>query len=541
MLELLESRIAPATFIVTSLADNGPGTLREAIADANENAGADLIVFKKGLTGIIELTSGAMSISDTLTIKGSGAAGLALDAKSRSQIFIVNDLNVAHDSPLSVSGLSFFNGEAARPAPDEVNPGGAIRALESLKIRGCAFVNNDASGNGGAISLEQGQSSIPVTADIRGSSFVANSAGASGGAMAIVANGGATLKNNRFTSNFSSGVGGAVQTNAGLGRVSVENCQFLDNFAFTAAGGGSFVGDAIIVRDCVFNANGAGQQAGGLEVSANKLLFERSAFIQNQAEAQAGGLDVGGFADSLVIRFCSFVGNTCFASGGGDGGGLRIAGSDANVARIIASTISDNTAARGGGIFVVPGTGFLEIVGSKITGNRATGDGGGIIVDEVATTHEGSDLKIVRSKITGNVSESNNGGGVAIFGDGEFTLLSSQVTQNRALLLGGGVALFTTNQSKIAGSLIAQNTAGEGGGIFAAAELELRATKVLGNTALELGGGILANNRLILNLTIVSGNVAKFGGGLFLEQPATLNESNVAGNVSSDGEQIVID
>jgi hypothetical protein len=351
-----------------------------------------------------------------------------------------------------------------------------------------------------------------------------------------------TLKNNTFTKNFASDVGGAVQINAGLGRVSVENCQFLENTGFVAGGGGSIVGDTIMVRDCTFDANVAVQQSGGgLEVSARKLLFERSTFIQNQAETQAGGLDVGGIGDSLMIRSCSFVGNTCFAGGGGDGGGLRIAGADSSVAHIIASKFSDNSAGQGGGVFVVPGTGSVEIVGSKITGNRASGDGGGVMVDENATTRDGADLKIVRSKITGNVSDSNNGGGVALFGDGKFTLLSSQVTQNIASLLGGGVALLGTNQAKIIGSLIAENSAEDGGGVFTGVDLEVRATKVLDNTAVAFGGGLRANSRLTLNLSIVSGNLAKIGGGLFVNQPATIIGSAVTGNVSSDGQQIVID
>jgi hypothetical protein len=543
MLEPLESRIAPATFSVTNLMDDGPGSLRDVIAKANENPGADSIVFKEGLTGTIELTSanGVILISDTLTIKGPGAAKLTIDAQNQTQIFLVNDLDSSKDSSLTVSGLAFFNGKAIRPAPDVANPGGAIRSVESLKIRGCAFVGNEASANGGAISLEQGQGSVALSADIRGSSFLSNTAnGANGGALSIVAHGGVTLKNNTFTKNNASDVGGGVQVNAGLARASVENCRFFENVGFVAAGGGSMVADTIIVRDCTFAANRSEHEAGGLEVSARRLLFERSTFIQNQAETQAGGLDVGGFADSLVISACNFIGNTCFAGGGGDGGGLRIAGADGSVAHIIASKFSDNSAGRGGGIFVVPGTGSVEIVGSKITGNRATGDGGGIMVDENATTRDGADLKIVHSKIAGNVSDSNNGGGVALFGDGKFTLLSSQVTQNIASLLGGGVALLGTNQARIIGSLIAENSAEDGGGVFTDVALEVRATKVLDNTALTFGGGLQANNRLTLNLTVVSGNVAKTGGGLFLNQPATINGSKVVGNVSSDGEQIVM-
>ena len=51
--ELLESRIAPATFTVTSLLDDGSdGTLRKEIADANAAAGPDQIVFAKAVTAL---------------------------------------------------------------------------------------------------------------------------------------------------------------------------------------------------------------------------------------------------------------------------------------------------------------------------------------------------------------------------------------------------------------------------------------------------------------------------------------------------------
>jgi hypothetical protein len=36
---------APATFVVTTTSDSGAGSLRQAILDANANAGADTITF----------------------------------------------------------------------------------------------------------------------------------------------------------------------------------------------------------------------------------------------------------------------------------------------------------------------------------------------------------------------------------------------------------------------------------------------------------------------------------------------------------------
>ena len=52
-----------ATFTVTNLNDSGPGSLRQAILDANAAAGDDTIVFQSGLSGTITLTSWGTRIS----------------------------------------------------------------------------------------------------------------------------------------------------------------------------------------------------------------------------------------------------------------------------------------------------------------------------------------------------------------------------------------------------------------------------------------------------------------------------------------------
>ncbi|MEO1613933.1 MAG: hypothetical protein AAFU55_16485, partial [Pseudomonadota bacterium] len=74
-----------AQFIVTTLADENdsgasvanPGgtglSLREAVALANNAAGADTILFDQGLAGTIRLTLDEISITDDLTINGGEA------------------------------------------------------------------------------------------------------------------------------------------------------------------------------------------------------------------------------------------------------------------------------------------------------------------------------------------------------------------------------------------------------------------------------------------------------------------------------------
>jgi hypothetical protein len=73
--------IAPASsdyFYVLNTADAGPGTLRQAIIDANAQAGSDMIVFAIGAVGsqqAIWLNSALPAITDTLNVNGRSQGG----------------------------------------------------------------------------------------------------------------------------------------------------------------------------------------------------------------------------------------------------------------------------------------------------------------------------------------------------------------------------------------------------------------------------------------------------------------------------------
>ena len=77
----------PNTYPVTSLSNSGPGSLRDAIAQANAHAGPD-IVDLSGLTGTIALTSGEIQISGPLSIIGPGAGSLTIDGSANSPHFL---------------------------------------------------------------------------------------------------------------------------------------------------------------------------------------------------------------------------------------------------------------------------------------------------------------------------------------------------------------------------------------------------------------------------------------------------------------------
>ena len=63
-----------ATFTVTNTNDAGPGSLRQAVLDANALSGADEILFDSSVTGTLALTSGPLYVApsttdDSLTVK----------------------------------------------------------------------------------------------------------------------------------------------------------------------------------------------------------------------------------------------------------------------------------------------------------------------------------------------------------------------------------------------------------------------------------------------------------------------------------------
>jgi predicted outer membrane repeat protein len=543
MIEPFEPRIAPATIIVTSLADSGSGSLRAAIAEANEHNGADLIAFARGLTGTIQLTSGLIEISDALTIKGPGAAKLAIDAEFQSRIFLVSDRDGAEDSPLAVSGLTFLHGKHA-PIAGESDRGGAIVSIESLYVNGCVFAENVSHSSAGAVEVLQVPDGVPVSIDIRNTTFDSNSCELfSGGAIGANVGGSITLKNTLFTGNSAGLLAGGAVFQAGTGQVLLlQNCKFLENRADEAGGAflGGGPGSITIVRNTLFADNEASDDnGGGAVIFGGRVVIEKSTFRENIAQSQGGGLDVTTFS-SLVIRSSQFIDNACLARGSG-GGGLEVSVSDGSNAHIIGSIVAGNTASQGGGIQVAEQPGKVQIISSQIMDNLAINNGGGVLRLEDSETHKSADLSIIRSQLTDNTSADDNGGAVAALGIGEFSMLFSQVLRNSSQSDGGGISLFGTGPATIIGSIIAQNSAGEqGGGIFSAAPLELIDTRIFGNSA-DTGGGIAALNDLKLTSSIVTANFADIAGGIFHTRGTDLilDDSKVVRNFSSDGKQIV--
>ena len=96
------------TITVTSTNDSGPGSLRQALADANDG---DTIIF--AVTGTIGLTSDEFFINNNITISGPGPNVLTVSRNSATHFRIFHILQ----HTVTIEGLSILNGLAQGKRP----------------------------------------------------------------------------------------------------------------------------------------------------------------------------------------------------------------------------------------------------------------------------------------------------------------------------------------------------------------------------------------------------------------------------------------
>ncbi len=217
------------TPVVTSLADSGAGSFRDAVA--NVCAGGTITF---AVTGTIDLGSaGVLFVPKDMTIQGPGADQLTLRHDSSSPFPVLYVRNVV----ASISGLTIADGNNGSGSGGGIhNEGG------TLTIDGVAFVNNQAD-SGGAVANVPGPTTGPVTIvrstfsgnvaqyggavyhgsnqvafTVANSTFSGNQASLFGGAVYLAGSGtGATFTNVTITSNAAnlsdtSGTGGGIRT-----------------------------------------------------------------------------------------------------------------------------------------------------------------------------------------------------------------------------------------------------------------------------------------------------------------------------------------
>ena len=220
--------------IVSTTADDGPGSLRDAIENACENA---VITFDSSINGnTIILTSGEIIIDKDLTLTGNGLENTIISGGNNSRIFNIQNQDVIIES------ISVQNGIVPPSGDLEDISGGAIYAFESnITINYCQF-NGNIANIGGAIAFHGLQPQ-------------------SGEVLADVSMNNLTILNSTFQNNYSN-TGGALETR--YANTNIENTLFSGNRATTQGGALYLFTSITSVTNITVSGNYANNYNGGL-------------------------------------------------------------------------------------------------------------------------------------------------------------------------------------------------------------------------------------------------------------------------------------
>lgn len=358
-----------ATFTVTNTNSAGPGSLRQAIADANNHAYVkDTIVFASGVSGTINLTSGsgpqhgALTISDPVVIEGPGPDKLAINANG-NDAFRVFQVEYGTTDTI-ISGLTLSNGRTG------VN-GSGNGAFYSFTVRNCVITGM----SDGAIS----RTNILALENSR-----------------IISNGGGVAAHRLRVTNS------VIAANAARGMVANDEISLVDSIVSGNLGNGLTIAPArypdanvfspITVQNSVVSGN-AGDGVYSANIGANLTVTESTIADNARHGIALVEFDAKGYGDYSATEFhvviqnstisgnakagllahtgdfySEYFGSTPFATGAsdiqadnttivgnGDGGLIVMVGSGGSIAPggINRSTIAGNAAKSGSGISVV--------------------------------------------------------------------------------------------------------------------------------------------------------------------------------------------
>jgi hypothetical protein len=224
---------APADIItVTNTNDSGPGSLRQALAIANNGDTIDAT----GISGVISLTSGELLVETSVTINGPGADVLAVDGNMISQVFRI----VFSDEAVAISGFTIRNGHTGTQGGGIDNENNATLSITNCTISGNSAGLGGGTFNGGMLT-------------IAGTTFSGNTA-VNGGAAYNDGAGMLAISNSTVSGNLAGSGGGIFN----IGACAITNSTLSGN-----SSGGIFNTETLEIGDTILNM-GAGANISNL-------------------------------------------------------------------------------------------------------------------------------------------------------------------------------------------------------------------------------------------------------------------------------------
>ena len=485
--------VTPLQLTVTTLADSGPGSLRDAITQANAmQPTADTITFDPALfaggPGITSLLSALPTISDSLTITGpaivNGQPRLTIQ-RGAAAAFGIFDINGPGVLAVNLSNMTIAGGTTA-------GSGGGIQdADEALTLTNVVVSGNSAAQNGGGISTVGGPLvlsnctvannvaqvggglSVSGQLSVSGSTIRANVATGLGGGGILVGGSVANLVNSSVTGNFVNASQTSLVEGGGIQSVSANltltNCTVTGNTvgAFQGNrvyGGGIFVGasDGLVMSGCTISANKvssgsnfASTVAGGgifgyrsARLSLSNCTVTGNSAVSQIPNAVYGG-GIGAWTGSVAVVGCTISGNTTNGSGGGIG--LKTGGTLA----LSSSTVSGNSAgSTGGGVYFqgLVGTAGVVLQNATIAGNTAASGGGAGLTSLNGTLLVQNSTISANSATTTNSAAGQGGGGIALTSASTASGAAAAVVLQSTIVAGNMAANFVPDVATASGA-----------------------------------------------------------------------------------------
>jgi predicted outer membrane repeat protein len=350
--------------VVNSTADNTTPdnflTLREALAVVNGTLGRPLtpgeqsqITGTLGLNDAIEfnlpagpqtinLTGGALSVTQPVAIYGPGAGLLTINGNNADRDFIVGfDYSQNLSLNVSMSGLTISGGSAVVSGK---NYGGGLLNFGTLALSNVTFSGNSADSSGGG---------------------------------AIYNDGSLTINNSLISNNtVTSGGPGAGIQNTSSGILNIASTTFTGNLATGGASGGGVANSGqLTIAASTFTGNQADSNGGGIYNSTEGTMTVSTTTVANNfSNSDGGGIDNDG---SATITASTLSSNTSASEGGG------VASN--GILNLTNSTLYGNTATSNGGGLHCSGT-SATVTNCTITANRVTSGSSGIFGGGLYTT-----------------------------------------------------------------------------------------------------------------------------------------------------------
>ena len=223
---MMPSAAQAATFTVTNTDDSGPGSLRQAIEDANTAAGADVIDFSiPTLPDAIVLTSGELLITDSVDIQGPGARSLIVTGNTSSRVFNIENGSALID--VTISGLTITGGSAIQGA-------GILDNGENLTLDSVVLTSSSATSDGGGLWVGGPATSLIL----RDSTVSGNTADRDGGGIYVEGMDGTLLiEQTTISGNLAGRNGGGIYFASPSAEVTIEHSTIAGNFTALEGGG----------------------------------------------------------------------------------------------------------------------------------------------------------------------------------------------------------------------------------------------------------------------------------------------------------------